>query len=134
MKKQRDLGDVITEFRDRLTAITSPLRKFEQAAKLMAEGEAELAALFGSPKPKKSKKKPVIEISYKAPVMDVGDFGEDPDVATVSRVFKGAMKFDDVQKKAKLSAARTRVALHAMRDAGHASLQGKGRNSVWVKE
>lgn len=133
MKKQRDLGDVITEFRGRLTAITAPLRKFEQAAKLMAEGEAELAALFGTPKPKKSKKKPVIEISYKAPVVDVGDEISGNDTGALLRVFKGSMKFDDIKKKAKLSDARTRHILHTLRDRDQASLEGKGRNSVWVR-
>lgn len=138
MKKQRDLGDVIAEFQTRLNAVMSPLRKLEQAGVLMREAEAEMAQLFGPARKKPAKtpakKKPVIEISYKAPVVDVGDDDVSGNATGILlRVFKGSMKFDDIRKKAKLSSARTREILHTLRDRNQASLEGKGRNSVWVR-
>lgn len=136
MKKQRDLGGVIAEFQTRLAAITAPLRKLEQAGRLVLEAEAELLQLLGPPQrkaPAKAKKKPAIEISYKAPVVEVGDDVSGNATGMLLRVFKGSMKFEDIRKKAKLSSARTREILHTLRDRDQASLEGKGRNSVWVR-
>lgn len=134
------------EFLQVAEALKSPLDKVAQAKRLLAEAREELAAELGGKKlrkprkpakngrktkGKKKKKKGGIEVSYKAPIVEIG--GED-DVAAVRRVLKGAMKFDAVQKAAGLSSGRTRTALWALRDEGKATLEGKGSKSVWVRQ
>lgn len=130
MKKLSRSFDEI--FRD-IEAIRSPLKKIEEAKRLLEEARAEVAALFGGKllraAPSK-KRKPAIEISYKAPVIEIGNSAE----MAVARVFKGAMTLADIVQKTKLPHGRVRNVLREMGTRGLAYQEGKGRNSVWVRQ
>ena len=118
-------------------AICAPLKKIEQARKLFDEARAEIAALLGTKPARRlmKRKAPMkrkgknIEISYKAPVVEIGGDAE----TVVKRIFKGSMKFGDIKTKAKMSGHRVRAVLHEMRAQDLATQNGKGRNSVWVR-